>query len=104
MQTGVVKCWLEDRGFGFITDESGDDVFVHRRALPRGTQCLEEGAKVNFDVTRTDRGIAASRVSVIGGPQVSASPEVLSEEEFRREFGHAAERLLLRARRHGWVR
>jgi len=51
LMTGVVRTWLEDRGFGFITpDGSKDDVFVHRSVLSDG-ESLVEGCPVMFDLT-----------------------------------------------------
>lgn len=56
MQTGTVKFFNEQKGFGFIApDDGGKDVFVHATALERcGMQPLREGQKVSFD-TQPDR-------------------------------------------------
>ena len=55
MQTGTVKWFKEDKGFGFIADDNGgDDVFVHFSAIvSEGYKTLREGQKVSFD-TETD--------------------------------------------------
>ncbi|WFU45405.1 cold shock domain-containing protein (plasmid) [Bradyrhizobium sp. CB82] len=52
MPSGMVKKWVADRGFGFITpDAGGGDVFMHIKALPRGVE-PHEGARVTYDVAQ----------------------------------------------------
>ncbi len=67
MAQGTVKWFNADKGFGFITvDGGGADVFVHFSAIQMsGYRTLEENQRVEFDVTRSDRGQQASRVRVI---------------------------------------
>ena len=64
MSTGKVKWFNQEKGFGFITnDEDGKDIFVHFSAInAEGFKTLEEGQKVEFDVTQSDRGPQASNV------------------------------------------
>ena len=63
---GIVKKWLDDRGFGFIeVDDSEDDVFVHHSEL-QGTYSLMSGQKVEFEVEDSDKGPRATDVKVIG--------------------------------------
>ncbi|MSP50886.1 MAG: cold-shock protein [Alphaproteobacteria bacterium] len=66
MQTGIVKFYNTQRGFGFIQPEGGGpDVFVHATALERaGMQTLAEGQKVSFD-TRPDSRTGKTEVGVI---------------------------------------
>ncbi|MFQ6371117.1 cold-shock protein [Shewanella sp. YIC-542] len=65
--TGVVKWFNADKGFGFIAQESGPDVFVHFRAINSdGFKTLDEGQKVSFTVTQGQKGPQAENVSVIG--------------------------------------
>lgn len=52
---GVVKKWIHHRGFGFITTETGDDIFCHVTALKTGTYSLAVGDSVTFDVVDSDR-------------------------------------------------
>ncbi len=63
MATGTVKWFNDAKGFGFITQESGDDVFVHFSAIQAaGFKSLAEGDRVEFDVTRGPKGLQASNV------------------------------------------
>ena len=53
MATGIVKWFNNQKGYGFITPESGKDVFVHHSAIQSdGYRSLEEGQALKFDVTR----------------------------------------------------
>ncbi|MGY5452853.1 cold-shock protein [Agarivorans sp. MS3-6] len=64
--TGTVKWFNEKKGFGFISQESGADVFVHFRAiLGGGFKSLEEGQKVAFDVEDGQKGPQAANVEVV---------------------------------------
>ena len=63
MATGTVKWFNADKGYGFITADSGDEVFVHFSEIQGdGFRTLEEGQKVEFEVTQGDRGLQASGV------------------------------------------
>lgn len=63
---GIVKKWLDGRGFGFIeVDDSEDDVFVHHSEL-QGTYSLMSGQKVEFEVEDSDKGPRATNVKVVG--------------------------------------
>ena len=66
MSKGTVKCFNNQKGYGFISDEEGNDVFVHFSGLNMdGYKTLEEGANVEFDVTEGAKGPQAVNVSVI---------------------------------------
>ncbi|BAJ02423.1 transcription antiterminator/RNA stability regulator CspE [Shewanella violacea] len=62
--TGTVKWFNEDKGFGFLTqDNGGADVFVHFRAIAsEGFKTLDEGQKVTFEVEQGPKGLQASNV------------------------------------------
>lgn len=64
MKTGTVKWFNSERGFGFISVEGEDDVFVHYSAIQgeSGRKNLEEGEKVQFDVERGPKGLQAVNV------------------------------------------
>ena len=64
MKTGTVKWFNAKKGFGFISDEDGNDVFVHFSALQMdGFKVLEEGEKVQFEVVKGDKGPQAANVN-----------------------------------------
>lgn len=64
MKTGTVKWFNAKKGFGFISDEEGNDVFVHFSALQMdGFKVLEEGEKVQFEVVKGDKGPQAANVN-----------------------------------------
>lgn len=57
MEQGTVKWFNNDKGYGFISRESGDDVFVHFSAIQgEGFKSLDEGQKVSFDVEEGETG------------------------------------------------
>lgn len=63
MNTGKVKWFNAEKGYGFITSDDGTDVFVHFSAIQTdGYKSLDEGQAVSFDVTNGDRGPQASNV------------------------------------------
>ena len=63
MAQGTVKWFSNQKGFGFITAESGQDVFVHHSEIQgEGYKTLEEGQKVNFDLANGPKGEQAKNV------------------------------------------
>jgi cold shock protein len=67
METGTVKFFNNDRGFGFITPSNGEkDVFVHfSNVVGTGHKSLEDGQKVEFDVTQGPKGPEAQNVRTV---------------------------------------
>ena len=66
MATGTVKWFNPDKGYGFITQDDGPDVFVHFSAIQgEGYRNLEENQKVEFDVTQGQKGPQAANVRPI---------------------------------------
>ena len=64
MKTGTVKWFNAKNGYGFISDENGDDIFVHFSALNMsGFKVLEEGDKVEFEVIEGEKGPQAANVT-----------------------------------------
>lgn len=63
--TGVVKWFNAEKGYGFISREDGDDVFVHYSAIQmNGYRSLEEGSEVEFEIVNGDKGLQASNVTL----------------------------------------
>ncbi len=64
--TGTVKFFNDTKGFGFIEQESGPDVFVHFSAInAEGFKTLSEGQKVEFTVTQGQKGLQAENVTPV---------------------------------------
>jgi cold shock CspA family protein len=114
MAMGAVKVWLGDKGYGFITEDDGDDVFVHAKSLPPGIKQLSVGTRVRFEKKQTDRGVQA--FSVVLGAFESVDDEedfadVLTEAEFIKELRGILpplreihkQAILDLARNHGWA-
>ena len=63
MAQGTVKWFNDAKGYGFISQEDGEDVFVHFSAIQaQGFKSLAEGDKVEFEVTRGPKGLQAANV------------------------------------------
>lgn len=63
MAKGTVKWFNESKGYGFIKQENGEDVFVHFSAIKGdGFKTLKEGQEVEFDVTQGEKGLQAVNV------------------------------------------
>lgn len=64
--TGTVKWFNAEKGYGFIKDEEGKDIFVHFSSINSdGYKTLEEGQKVTYDLVESDRGPQAKNVTVL---------------------------------------
>jgi CspA family cold shock protein len=67
MARGTVKWFNEKKGYGFISQEDGTDVFVHFSAIEQeGFKTLREGDEVEFEITQGPKGAQASKVSIVG--------------------------------------
>ena len=64
MEEGTVKWFNDSKGFGFLEQENGDDVFVHFSAITGdGFKSLAEGDRVTFEVTKGPKGLQAANVT-----------------------------------------
>ncbi len=70
MAQGTVKWFNDAKGFGFITEDGGRDVFVHHTEIQSdGYRTLEEGEKVQFEVVQGEKGPRAAKVVRLGRPE-----------------------------------
>ena len=68
MTDGTVKWFNDAKGYGFITREDGEDVFVHFSAIQgEGFKSLQEGDRVSFEVVQGKKGLQAANVKKAGG-------------------------------------
>ncbi|MFO7712913.1 MAG: cold-shock protein [Desulfosarcina sp.] len=66
MANGIVKWFNDSKGFGFIEQEDGPDVFVHHSAInSSGFRSLSEGDRVSFEIEQGPKGPAAANVTVV---------------------------------------
>ena len=67
-ETGTVKWFNASKGYGFITRDSGEEIFVHFSSIQsEGYKKLEEGQKVEFSVVEADKGPQAQEVLTVAG-------------------------------------
>ncbi len=96
MPTGKVKWYDAEKGFGFLSQEDGEDVYVRASALPSGVEGLKAGQKVEFGVASGRRGPQALSVTLIDPPPTLA-------QRPRRESAPAAEHKHTPDELHGMV-
>ena len=68
MPTGKVKWYDAEKGFGFLSQEDGPDVYVRAEALPEGVTTLKAGQRVEFGIAQGRRGDQALQVRLLGAP------------------------------------
>lgn len=74
MASGKVKWFDNTKGFGFIAQEAGQDVFVHYTSIVGGRRTLVEGEEVSFEVATSERGLKAQNVQRLNLPPQAERP------------------------------
>lgn len=75
MPTGKVKWYDAEKGFGFVSDDEGGDVFLHANALPADVTTVKAGTKVEFGVAQGRRGVQAMQVRILDVPKSVAAAQ-----------------------------
>lgn len=94
MPTGRVKWYDTEKGFGFLTRDEGEDVFVHKAALPAGVGELKPGQKVEFGIAAGRKGDQALQVKVLEAPPSLVEAERLSKRRPADELNTLIEDLI----------
>ncbi|HWI30269.1 MAG TPA: cold shock domain-containing protein [Microbacterium sp.] len=81
MPTGKVRFYDEEKGFGFIASDDGQDVFLHASALPAGTTPPKAGTRLEFGVADGKRGLQALSVRVLEAPPSLAKAKRTSADD-----------------------
>ena len=95
--TGKVKWYDSEKGFGFLSQEGGEDVYVRSSALPAGVEGLKAGQKVEFGIASGRRGPQALSLKLIDPPPSLARSAARPRREAPTEHKHSPDEL------HGMV-
>jgi CspA family cold shock protein len=79
--TGKVKWYDADKGFGFVTQDGGEDVYIRKTALPQGVEALKAGQRLEFGVADGRRGPQALSVRLLDAPPSVAEARRRPAEE-----------------------
>ncbi|WP_374968148.1 cold-shock protein [Terrabacter sp. BE26] len=86
MPTGKVRFYDAEKGFGFISEDSGADVFLHANALPAGVTTLKKGVRVEFGIVEGRKGAQALSVKVLDPVQSVAANRSARERKSPEEL------------------
>ena len=86
MPTGKVKWYDAERGFGFISEDEGEDVFLHANALPAGVTTLKGGTRVEFGIVEGRKGAQALSVKVLDPVQSVAANKTAQTRKTQEEL------------------
>lgn len=79
--TGRVKWYDAEKGFGFVTQDGGEDVYVRSSALPSGVEALKTGQRVDFDMAQGRRGPQALKLKLLDPPPSVAESQRRAPDE-----------------------
>ena len=94
MPTGKVKWFDAEKGFGFLSQEDGPDVYVHNDALPEGVKTLTKGQRVEFGIAQGRRGDQALQVRILDAPPSVARGQQQARRKSPEEMGPIVEDLI----------
>ena len=94
MPTGKVKWYDADKGFGFLSQEDGPDVYVRSEALPEGVSTLKSGTRVEFGIAQGRRGDQALQVRVLDAPASVSRNQSASRRKKPEEMAPIVEDLI----------
>ena len=94
MPSGKVKWFDAGKGFGFLSQEDGPDVYVHTDALPEGMSALKPGARVEFGIAQGRRGDQALQVKVLDAPASVARNQKQAKRRAPEEMAPIVEDLI----------
>ena len=92
MPTGKVKWFDAEKGFGFLSQEDGPDVYVRSEALPEGVTTLKAGTRVEFGIAQGRRGDQALQVRVLDAPGLGRAQPVARPAQEARGDGRRSSR------------
>ena len=94
MPTGKVKWFDAEKGFGFLSQEDGPDVYVRTDALPEGMPTLKPGTRVEFGIAQGRRGDQALQVRILDAPASVARNQAQAQQEAPEEMVAIVEDLI----------
>lgn len=80
MPTGKVKFFDDEKGFGFIASDEGNEVFLHASALPEGVSSVRPGSRVEFSIVDGRKGVQALSVRILDVPKITQANRKPAED------------------------